>query len=245
MAKVKTRTTAVLIGLVVVAAAVFVKLQFFPSVRESYFALSERNLQKVHSGLLVLRPTRFSRSHFNGIVATTVRVFGKPAPRLIGRNVSFRDLIAAAYGRNAATIALPADAPKTNFDFLVTTRGDPQGRLREAIRKDLGFVARLEPHDTEVLALKVQDANLPGLTVNETAGRGGVHFKDGKLLFTHVRLGALTGGLEQALGMPVVDKTGLTKSPRVANIFIETDGNVVYFKRLSELKDALFPPQKK
>ena len=35
------------------------------------------------------------------------------------------------------------------------------------------------------------------------------------------------------------EKKGLSSSPRVANIYIETDGDVVYFKSLSELKKAL------
>lgn len=41
------------------------------------------------------------------------------------------------------------------------------------------------------------------------------------------------------------EKTGLTKAPRIANIFIETDGEVRYFKSLFELQAALKPPLKK
>ena len=47
---------------------------------------------------------------------------------------------------------------------------------------------------------------------------------------------------ERVLGIAILvgtDKKGLTDNPRVVNIFIETDGNVVYFKRLSELEAAL------
>ncbi len=47
---------------------------------------------------------------------------------------------------------------------------------------------------------------------------------------------------ERVLGIAIfvgTDKKGLSDMPRVVNIYIETDGNVVYFKRLSELEAAL------
>lgn len=203
------RVLAAALMVALITIAIIVKLRFFPSLHEADFALSERNLQHVPSGLVIVRPTRFARYHFNGIVTTSVSVFGKPVPRIMGRNVTLQSLIAAAYGQNVERVAVPADAPKTNFDFLVTARGNQQQKLQEAIRKKLGFVARWEPHDAEVLALKVENADLPGLTVSDAGEKQGVHFNGGKLVFTHLRVGALTGGLEQVLGTPVVDKTGL------------------------------------
>ncbi len=56
----------------------------------------------------------------------------------------------------------------------------------------------------------------------------------------------LTG--QRVLGIAVfvgTDKKGLTDKPRVANIYIETDGDVVYFKRLGELEQALRTTGKK
>jgi hypothetical protein len=56
----------------------------------------------------------------------------------------------------------------------------------------------------------------------------------------------LTG--ERVLGIAIfvgTEKKGITQNPRVANIFIETDGEVVYFKRLSELEQALKVSRKK
>jgi hypothetical protein len=50
----------------------------------------------------------------------------------------------------------------------------------------------------------------------------------------------LTG--KRVLGIAVfvgTEKKGITQNPRIANIYIETDGEVVYFKRLSELGQAL------
>jgi uncharacterized protein (TIGR03435 family) len=208
--KVRTRAVAGALILALAAAAVIVKLKFFPPIKEAYFALNDRSLQQVSSGLVVVRPTRFAKSHFNGIVSSMVPVSGKPVRRIMGRNVSFKDLIATAYGQNADRVAPPSDSPKTNFDFLVTVRDHQRQRLQEAIRTQLGFVARLEAHEVNVLALKVENANLPGLALSAGDKKENLEFNDGKLCFTHVRLGAMAGGLEQVLRTPVVDKTGLT-----------------------------------
>ena len=196
--------------LALLAAAIFVKWALFPSVKEDYFAMNDRSLRQAGSGLVVVRPTRFAKSHFNGIISTIVPSFGKPVRRIMGRNVTFNDLIAAAYGQNTGRVVLPSDAPATNFDFLVTVRSHPEQRLQEAIRKNLGFVARLESRNVEVLALKMENPNLPGLVVSDAGKKENVSYDDGKLRFTHVRVGALAGGLEQAFGTPVVDRTGLT-----------------------------------
>jgi hypothetical protein len=56
----------------------------------------------------------------------------------------------------------------------------------------------------------------------------------------------LTG--QRVLGIAIfvgTERKGLTDTPRVANIYIETDGNVVYFKRLNELEAVLNVNKKK
>ena len=53
---------------------------------------------------------------------------------------------------------------------------------------------------------------------------------------------------QHVLGIAIfvgTERKGLTDSPRVANIYIESDGNVVYLKRLSELQQALSVQKKK
>jgi hypothetical protein len=50
----------------------------------------------------------------------------------------------------------------------------------------------------------------------------------------------LTG--QRVLGIAILvgtERTGLAGAPRIANIYIESDGQVVYFKKLSELENAL------
>ncbi len=56
----------------------------------------------------------------------------------------------------------------------------------------------------------------------------------------------LTGG--RVLGIAVfvgTERKGITQLPRVANIYIETDGQVVYFTRLSQLEKVLSVNKKK
>jgi len=208
-----TRTSKIILGgvlAVAVVAAVAAKWIFFPAVKDVYFTLNQQVFRRVPAGLVVVRPTHFPKSARKGIISDTVQVHGKPVWRMMGRNVSLQQLVAAAYGQNAARVVLPAISPKNNFDFLVTVRGDLRPSLQKAIRKKLGYVAQAEQRDTDVLAMKIRDASLPGLTVSDAGTKQNVNFDKGKIYFSHMRLQAITGGLEQVLKTPIVDKTDLT-----------------------------------
>lgn len=208
-----TRTKQIILASAVAAgvvAAVAVKWIFFPSIKDTYFTMNQQSLRQAPSGLVVVRPTHFPKSSRKGIMSDTVQVSGKPVWRVMGRNVSFKQLVAMAYGRREGRVALPADAPQGNFDFLVTVRGDQQQSLQKAVRKELGYIAQTETRDASVLALKIKNGNLPGLVVSEEGAKENVDFRDGKLYFTHLKLQAITGNMEQMLKLPVVDKTDLT-----------------------------------
>ena len=208
--KTKTTVTVGVVVLVLVAMAVVVKLIFFPSVKDAYFMINNRSLQRVPAGLVIVRPTHFPssprKSSPPGIMETSV----KGAQRMVGSNVTFQQLMAIAYSYNPGRIALPFDPPNGNFDFLVTVPKDPQTRLKSAIRRKLGYVARVETRDTSVLALRVEDPNSPGLKVSPDSEKENTDVKNGRLYFTHMLLGVITDGLQQMIKMPVVDETGLT-----------------------------------
>lgn len=201
--------TAVVVTLVL-AAAITVKWIFFPSIKDEYFSMNQRSLHQAPSGIVVVRPTHFPKSFRKGVMSDVIQKSGRPVWQMVGRNVTFQELVASAYGRSPDRVVLPVDAPKTNFDFLVTASGDVQHRLQTAIRKKLGFIAHAEMRDQEVLAMKVQDASLPGLTLSDASAKPNVNFDHGKLHFTHMRLQMITGGLEQVFKKPVVDRTALT-----------------------------------
>ena len=197
-------------ALLLVALAVVVKLAFFPSVSDKYFVINPARLQHVPPGLVVVRPTHFPDSPQKSSPPGTMETTVKGAQWMVGRNVTFQQLMATAYSYNPGRIALPASAPKGNYDYLVTVLKDPRVRLQSAIRRKLGYTADVEEQDTPVLALKVEDPNSPGLRISASSERENTDMRNGKLYFTHQHLTVVTDGLESILKMPVLDKTGLT-----------------------------------
>jgi len=200
----------VLAGVLLLATlAVMLKWHFFPAIKNDYFALNGRSLQQVPAGLVVLRPTQFP---FLRHEAPTFA----PAPRahdsqwIVGRNAPLREVIAAAYDQYPARVELPPDAPKGNFDFLVTVNHRAQQRLQAVIRQQLGYSAQVEVQETPVLALKVVDSGLPGLKPSEASEPRGFGFDDIKLHFTNFPAAVVPEVLKRFFDLSVVDKTGLT-----------------------------------
>lgn len=206
-----TKTIVVGIALfLVLALGVAIKLIYFPPVKDAYFALDQRNLERAPGGLDVIRPTHFSLSVFRrGVIWTPDRRTGNGAPRIMGRNVSLRDIVAVAWQEPADRVQMPTGAPTNNFDFIVTV-SQPRKQLQKAIHRQFGYTVDKESVETDVLALKVADPSLPGLTVSAADEKENTDFKKGRLYLTHMRLNELTRGFEQVLKTPVVDKTGLT-----------------------------------
>lgn len=205
MTKTKTILLASALVLVLAGATIAVKMIFFPSVDEKFFQTSQTRLRQAPANVAIVRPTHFPKSPTNGMVVANVN----GAMRMVGRNMTFQQLLATAYGYNPGRITLPPAPPNRNFDFLVTVPKDPTGRLQLAIKRKLGFTARREMRDTEVLALKVEDPNSPGLKVS-TGGATDISARNGRLYLTHMQMANLVNLVEQVLKMPVVDKTGLT-----------------------------------
>ena len=195
--------------LVLVAAVVAVKMIFFPSINEKYFQSRAAQLQQAPPGLVVVRPTHYADSGKRSSLQNQFGYAGvNRTDSMVGINVSFQNLIAAAYNFNPGRVVLPAGAPKGNFDYLVTVTKDAQASLQSAIRCKLGYTARVETRETPVLALKVENPNSPGLKVS-TATQENQTQKNGRLYFTHVTLAVVKENVEQMLKTPVVDKTGL------------------------------------
>jgi uncharacterized protein (TIGR03435 family) len=206
-----TKRIVLIIALVwVLALAVAIKLVYFPSAKDAYFAMDQRSLRQVPAGLLIIRPTHFSLSVFRkGVIYARAQGARRDPYRVMGRDVSLREMIAVAWQENSARVMMPPSAPTNNFDFIVTV-GEPQKEMQKAIRERFGYTADKETLATDVLALKVEDPALPGLSISADGEKEGSSFKKGKLYVTHLRLKELTSGFEQMLKTPVVDETGLT-----------------------------------
>ncbi len=203
-------TKAIIAGsIVVLLAAIAAKLIFFPSVKDAYFALSPRDLRQVPSGLIVLRPTRFPfLRHADPAYVNS------PHSRtnfwMVGRNAPLTDVLAVAYDREPSRIVLPADAPTNNFDFLVTVDKRPREQLQAVIRRKLGYQVHTEFRKGEVVALKIVDPTLPGLTVADAAAHRGWRYDGGNIHFTNMPVSVVGEVIHDTLNLAVLDKTGLT-----------------------------------
>jgi uncharacterized protein (TIGR03435 family) len=203
-----TKTTVTVGGaILMLAAAAMVVIMHAPTVKDAYFKPDFYNLRQVPAGIVALRPT-----HAKGSIGDPIRNLEENDTllRAVGRDVTFRNLIAEAYDCKPGRVVLPADAPKGGFDFLVTTPTETRAHLQKAIRKQLGYVARQETRATDVLKLQVDNPGLPGLTVSPDGEDETIQYNAGKLYFKHKNLKLLLGGLEDGLALPVLDETGLT-----------------------------------
>ena len=126
--------TKALAGILVLAltVAVVVKVMFFPSIKDAYFAMDERSLQQAPAGLILVRPTQFPFLREKGILRTAAPKSNGETVWIMGRNAPLRDVIAAAYGQNLSRVVLPADVPPTHFDFLMTAPAKQLPRFQES-----------------------------------------------------------------------------------------------------------------
>jgi uncharacterized protein (TIGR03435 family) len=203
-----TKTMVTIAGAIwmAVAGATVVNAQQ-PAVLDAYFEPKSDSLEGVPANIAVVQPTHFPDQ------AGKIKHIHKndKLTRTVGRNVTFRDLIAEAYDCEPGCVVLPPDAPTGGFDFLVTVSPGTRSRLRNAIETELGYRAKSEMLDTKVMVLQVTDPTLPGMTIS-TASDDDVSYRDGRLYFMRQPISMVVKGLEEGLALPVVDKTGLTNN---------------------------------
>jgi uncharacterized protein (TIGR03435 family) len=204
-----TKTILTVGGAIFILAAMttVVKSQQSSAVNDGYFEPNADKLQQVPANLAVVQPT-----HFQETPGKIKHVHdGDTLARTVGRNVTFRDLLAEAYDCEPGCVVLPLDAPKGGFDFVVTESPKTRKHLREAIETKLGYIATSETRNTEVLVLQLKESNPAGLTVS-TAGDDDINYRDGKLYFTRQPMSIVVKGLEEGFALPVLDQTGLTNN---------------------------------
>ncbi len=210
-----TKTQLTVAGSMVLLLAVTfaVKMIWVPSVAETFFQLDYQKLEKAPAHVFILRPTQFATSRRSGCFAVpSSSRSGKYDPnqmRMVGRNVSLAEVMGMAYQCPVSRVVLPPVVPTNRFDFLVTVTGQPVKRFRDAVKNELGYTAHWQEHDADVLVLKVQHPNSPGLKPG-SAGKENVTYNMGKLYFRHASLQQIISMAEDRFKQPVLDKTGLT-----------------------------------
>jgi uncharacterized protein (TIGR03435 family) len=95
------------------------------------------------------------------------------------------------------------------YDYLVSVPTDQELALQKAVRERFGLVGRLETREVDVLRLTRVRAEADRLRVAQKA-QGSSRDEPGMWVFRGVHLGALAQKLEEALGTPVIDGTGLS-----------------------------------
>jgi uncharacterized protein (TIGR03435 family) len=106
-------------------------------------------------------PTRFPNRGF----ATTDN------ERIYGIGTPLRSIVQAAYnGRDTRTIYLTA-LTQEQFDFIANLKSGSNAALRRKIKNQFGIVGRFTIIETNVLFLKVQSSNAPGLITSATRNK--------------------------------------------------------------------------
>jgi len=134
-----------------------------------------------------------------------------------GVNVSVREILWAAYRCGPGRMAFAAGEPQEKYDFISTLQQGTEEALQREVKKTLGLAGRWENLETNMLALKVQNPNAPGLkpavwNPSEYGNLPGGHIHCfGEALSWEPRMPpwGLTKQLERIFQIPVVDETGL------------------------------------
>jgi len=192
-------TVAAVVALAVIGF--FAERKMSPTVQNIYFTLDPHT----PPNLLAIRPAHFVMPAGRGNYWQDFTNNGKVSTYIAGRGVTLREMISAAYGFDQPRIVFPPDLPTNQFDYLATVPDKEKEELQAAIKSKFGYVAHEEKRDTEVLALKVESPDLPGMQISTNNVR---NYRAGKL--THFRVGVVMWSLQNRLQQPTVDETGLT-----------------------------------
>jgi RNA polymerase sigma factor (sigma-70 family) len=200
------------VGMLIAAGTttVVVKELTTPKVDDKWFEIG--NLSKAPPNLLSIRPTKFSDQDFGG------SVWAFPT-RELGNHLLLKDLIAHAFGdssveRNFSPVRMIFSEPwpEESFDYLSTVSVDAKQKFQAAIKKQLGFQARKEVREEDVLRLKLKTPDAPGLKATDGASPHVSFDPPTKLAImsaTNYPISVLVRLLESTFDVPVLDETGL------------------------------------
>ena len=127
----------------------------------------------------------------------------------MGRRAPIKFILQAAYDFNPHTrILVPADVPDGSYDFIASLPDGNQEALRQEVKRMFGMIAKREMLETNVLLLKIQFQNAPGLKPNAKRG-GRITMGQGEYKCVNIPISMFVDYLENNFGIPVIDRTGL------------------------------------
>lgn len=198
MAWAKAKTTAIMgIGVLVASGTVW-------SVIDAYLQDNDLNDFEKAPPMVMLQKT-----HFPGIFATQGKRYSDKA---VGRNIPLSFALGDAYEFHPTRIIFPPDMPTTKVDFIVTATNQPWEKFQAEIKRQFGFTGKVENIETNVLLLRLGAVGTTKLKVSPWP-KSITQGKHDPSRFIDMRtqpLSRLTSFLENEMGSPVIDQTGLT-----------------------------------
>jgi len=134
---------------------------------------------------------------------------------MMGLGIKAVDVVQCAYDGTLGRMIFSAPLPDGNYDFISNPPEGAGNALQQEIKKKFGLVARRELIETNVLVLTVRNRNAAGLRPSSALASETVANRDrgsGSYQCKNQPISNLVGFLEDYLGIPVVDQTGLTDS---------------------------------
>jgi uncharacterized protein (TIGR03435 family) len=132
----------------------------------------------------------------------------------MGLHVTMMDMLESAqeYQYSLARIIAATPLPKENYDFISNLTNGSAPALQRQINRQFGLVERYETIETNVYLLTLRNPNAPQLKPSRLPGHNFLNCSPMNGIFQGVNqpVSALTRFLEDALGTPVIDQTGLT-----------------------------------
>jgi uncharacterized protein (TIGR03435 family) len=207
MAWTKTKT-AIVVGaatlLTVSSTTVVLKKVFYKNSwadDPKYWETDSSALGQVPAGVFIFRPTRFPKT--GGLVWVGDRVSAK--------NCFVSEVVNVAYGFSHARTILPPAMPRGNFDVMSTMPGGSATPLKDELQKRFHLTAHTETRPADVVVLKVQNPNPPGLKPhNSDDGNSSWVGGNRKTAIRNQPISGLLYDIESRIGRPVIDETGLT-----------------------------------
>jgi len=171
-----------------------------------YWELNSQVLDKLPP-VYILRPTQFP--HGGGSVG-----MGNPGNRfmkILHINADVSELVMAAYDYNRSRCVFPENLPAERYDLMFTLPEDYHPKLKAEINSRFGLTAHEEQRMQAVWVLQVKVPDASGLKPHSGNGSSWMGSQYGAKI-RGFRIGNSLRWLENMIGQPVIDRTGLTGS---------------------------------
>ncbi len=158
-------------------------------------------------------PTKFNNSIWSNCNS------GSNCDKFAGANVRINLIAACAYGIPSSRIRFPLGVPPVDYDFIAT-KPHAQEALQRWLKVHYGIVGHFETDDMAAFAVQVKNPNAPGFKPaipgkhDQYDNRYGDHYvyhSSNEFMDTGPpRYDGFVYFLEDYLGEPVIDETGIT-----------------------------------